>query len=279
MVASGMTATTGPQTTGNTATNSGIQTSSATGTTGGVTGAGGNSGMGAGGGTTAGAGGATTTSGGGTGGTSNSDFQPCPATGPCKVLPLGDSITVGLGFAGGYRVELFRLALQDNHDITFTGTQAPNGPNMVDGVTFPKNHEGISGETIQQIANRVPTPALTEMPDIILLHAGTNDMYQSPDGADDRLGDLMDELIADAPDALIVVSNIIPLSTPGTVDSFNAPIPGMVEERANAGAHIIFADQFDGFPTSELGDGVHPNEQGYSRMANVWYDAISSYLP
>lgn len=193
---------------------------------------------------------------------------------------MGDSITVGLGFDGGYRVELFHLALQGGHDITFTGTQAPNGPSMVDGVTFPRNHEGISGETIQQIANRIPSPGLNEMPHIVLLHAGTNDMAQNADGADMRLGALMDELISEAPDALIVVSNIIPLSFGGgAVDSFNATIPPMIEERANAGAHIIFADQFTGFPTSELGDGVHPNEEGYARMAGVWYDAIEPYLP
>lgn len=218
-------------------------------------------------------------SGGGTGGSPNQGFAPCPDTGLCKVLPLGDSITFGIGFDGGYRVELFRLALADSHDITFTGTQSPNGPSMVDGVAFPRNHEGVSGETIQQIANRVPSPALNDMPHIILLHAGTNDMAQNADGADARLGDLLDELIADAPDALVVVSNIIPLSFGGgSVDTFNAAVPGLVEERANAGAHIIFADQFTGFPTSELGDGVHPNEQGYSRMAQVWYDAIEPYL-
>ncbi|WP_234022901.1 SGNH/GDSL hydrolase family protein [Sorangium cellulosum] len=216
---------------------------------------------------------------GGGGGSPDPGFQPCPETGPCKILPLGDSITFGLGFDGGYRVELFRLAREDGHEITFTGTQQMNGPTMVDGAPFPRNHEGISGQTIQQIANRVPTPALGEMPHIVLLHAGTNDMYQSPNGAPMRLGALLDELIAEAPDALIVVSNIIPFpGAAAAVNTFNATIPAMVEERAAAGAHIVFADQFTGFPTSELGDGVHPNQAGYARMAGVWYDAIDDYL-
>ncbi|WP_437678219.1 SGNH/GDSL hydrolase family protein [Sorangium sp. So ce131] len=216
---------------------------------------------------------------GGGGGSPDAGFQPCPETGPCKILPLGDSITFGLGFNGGYRVELFHLALEDDHEITFTGTQQMNGPTMVDGVPFPRNHEGISGQTIQQIADRVPTPALREVPHIVLVHAGTNDMYQTPNGAPMRLGALLDELIAEAPDALIVVSNIIPFpGAAGAVDTFNAAIPALVEERAAAGAHIVFADQFTGFPTSELGDGVHPNEAGYARMAGVWYDAIDDYL-
>ena len=258
------------------------QTSGSTQTTGGM-GSGGTTGSGTTGSTTSGAGGSTgsVTSAGGMGGTggSNPGFQPCPEAEPCKILPLGDSITVGLGYDGGYRVELFRLALGDGHEVTFTGTQAPNGPNMVDGMPFPRNHEGISGQTIQQIDGRIPSPGLNEMPHIILVHAGTNDMNQNANGADARLGALMDDLIAEAPDALIVVSNIIPLPfAANAVDSFNATVPGMVEERANAGAHIIFADQFTGFPESELGDGVHPNQAGYERMARVWYEAISAYL-
>lgn len=216
----------------------------------------------------------------GTGG-GGSEFQPCPTDGPCKVLPLGDSITFGLGFDGGYRVELFHLANEDDHDITFTGTQSANGPTMVDGKPFSRNHEGISGQTISQIAGRVPSPAFRDdTPHIILVHAGTNDMYQMPSGATDRLGDLMDKLIDEAPDALIVFSNIIPFpQSASNVTAFNMPIQGMVEERAAAGAHILFVDQFKDFPTSELGDGVHPNQAGYGRMAAKWYAAIEPYLP
>jgi lysophospholipase L1-like esterase len=155
-----------------------------------------------------------------------------------------------------------------------------NGPTMVDGQTFPRNHEGHSGWTIKQIDDIVPDPALDETPHIILLHIGTNDMYGMPNGAPDRLGTLIDQLITAAPDALLVVAKIIPFpGAASTVDTFNAAVPGVVKARADAGKHIILVDQFTGFPTSELGDGVHPNEAGYNRMAGVWYDAIESYLP
>ncbi|HWO11171.1 MAG TPA: SGNH/GDSL hydrolase family protein [Polyangiaceae bacterium] len=194
------------------------------------------------------------------------------------MLPLGDSITFGLGFDGGYRVELFHLATAAGHEITFTGTQQPNGPSMVDGVTFPRNHAGISGQLIAEIAGRIPNPDMQEMPHIILVHAGTNDIARSRDGAEGRLEALMDKLIAEAPDALLVFSNLIPLSF-GGVEGFNDAVPPMVEERANAGAHIIFVDQYTGFPMEELGDGVHPNQAGYARMASAWYEAIEAYLP
>jgi lysophospholipase L1-like esterase len=155
-----------------------------------------------------------------------------------------------------------------------------NGPADVDGVAFPRNHEGYSGWTIAQIDGIVPDPALEPEPHIVLLHIGTNDMYRSPAGAPDRLGALIDQIVAELPDALVVVATIIPFpGGAGAVNTFNAAVPALVEARAADGKHVIMVDQFAGFPSSELGDGVHPNQAGYARMAQVWYDAIRELLP
>jgi lysophospholipase L1-like esterase len=216
---------------------------------------------------------------GGSGGASG--FMPCPASGACKILPLGDSITDGLGVTGGgcYRIELFSLALENDKDITFVGGSM-NGPQMVDGQPFPRAHEGHSGWTVSQIDGIVPSPALDPDPHIILLHIGTNDMYQGAAGATDRLETLVDQILADLPDSLLVVSTIIPFpGSSSNVSTFNAAVPGIVQERADSGEHIVFVDQFEGFPTSELADGVHPNATGYARMANKWWGAIEEYLP
>lgn len=214
----------------------------------------------------------------GTGGIVDSGWSPCPTEGPCKILPLGDSITDGFGTPGGYRIELFRLSLNDGHALTFVGDKE-NGPEMVDGIPFPRSHEGVSGETVEQIAARIPDPGLNEPPHIVLLHAGTNDMWGPPEGAETRLGALIDELIAEAPDALIIVSNIIPWpDMSAKVASYNSALVGVVQERIDAGAHVIFVDQFEGFPEEQLADGIHPNEAGYATMAGKWYEAIESYL-
>ncbi|HEX6765050.1 MAG TPA: SGNH/GDSL hydrolase family protein [Polyangiaceae bacterium] len=223
-----------------------------------------------------GASGAAGTATGGSGG--GGAFDPCPATGDCKILPLGDSITDGLVVPGGYRIELFHLALQAMKHITYVGGSV-NGPTMVDGVTFPRSHEGHSGWTISQIDGIVPSPALGVNPHIILLHIGTNDMRGGVNGASTRLGTLIDQIIMAQPNALLVVSNIVPYPAESTsVTTYNAAVPGVVQMRAQAGKHILFVDQFMGFPTSELQDGIHPNTMGYARMARAWYAAISSYL-
>lgn len=208
-------------------------------------------------------------------------FQPCPATGACLILPFGDSITDGVGMngGGGYRVELFSLALADDHEIEYGGS-LQNGPQMVDGTAFPRNHEGHSGWKIAQLNPLIPSPAFNETPHIVLLHIGTNDIAQNDNlsQAPARLETLIDDIIDEAPDALVVVAQLIPLNLGGGVDSYNDAIPGIVEERASAGKHVIMVDQNSDFPLNELPDNVHPNAAGYERMARVWYEAIEPYL-
>ena len=109
---------------------------------------------------------------------------------------------------------------------------------------------------------------------------GTNDIAQNDDlpNAPKRLDALIGKLIAEVPQALIVVAQITPLSFGGGVEAYNAALPAIVEARAKKGEHVMLVDMFTGFPTSELGDGVHPNQMGYERMARVWYDAIGDLL-
>jgi lysophospholipase L1-like esterase len=77
-----------------------------------------------------------------------------------------------------------------------------------------------------------------------------------------------------------VVSTILPLSFGSRgVETYNAALPAVVEARAAQGKHVELVDAFTGFPTSELGDGVHPNQQGYERMAGTFYEAIADVLP
>ena len=217
---------------------------------------------------------------GGTNGGGAAGFEPCPASGVCKIMPLGDSITEGTGYAGGYRVELFAKAVADKKNITFVGSLS-NGPNTISsGVTFPKSHEGHFGWTISQVDGRIPDPALNAAPHIVLLHLGTNDINQNMlSGAPERLGSLVDQIIAKLPSALIVVAKIIPEPSQASgITTLNNAIPQLVQTRASAGKHVILVDQFSGFLASELGDGVHPNQAGYARMAGVWYTAVKGYL-
>ena len=234
-------------------------------------------------------------------------FAPCPATGNCKILPLGDSITAGAGAqpgdGGGYRVELFTKAVNDNKHITFVGSLT-SGPSTVAGAAFPKNHEGHIGWKIDQVNGIATTAqtvtvsgqsyagALRDMPQIVLLFVGTNDegYPDSASGAADRLGTLIDKIVAALPDALLVVSSIYPFSgckatnyTPtqcaANVATYDAAIPGVIQPRVSQGKHVLSVDMSTP-PTGALStDGVHPNDTvGYPWMGDTWYAAIKSYL-
>jgi lysophospholipase L1-like esterase len=227
-------------------------------------------------------------------------FMPCPTTPgtACAVLPLGDSITEGYlpsGANGGYRVELFRQAVRAGKNVTFVGTQQ-NGPTTVDSRTFPRRHEGRGGYTIAgggqgALAGTVTDTAIAMyQPHIVLLMVGTNDINGNINvsTAPTRLGQLIDEIIADAPSALVVVASIIPIANDGSnqrIPNYNAAIPGLVATRAAAGKHVVFVDNYaafirdTNFRTSLMVDNLHPNAAGYDLLGRTFYDAIAALLP
>ena len=234
--------------------------------------------------------------------TDAASYQPCTSS-PCKILPLGDSITEGCCTApeGGYRIELFTKAVNSKQNITFVGgtlnigDAKPNGPTTVAGQTFPQGNEGNGGYTIASpsskggIAGAITDQSCsTYKPDIVLLMIGTNDILQNIDlgNAPTRLGSLMDEIVTDAPSALLVVSSIPPCCNDTTVQAYNATIPDMVKTRAQAGKHVLFVDAHAAFVKDAnykadyiSSDGLHPSANGYAVIGDLFYGAISPYLP
>lgn len=224
-------------------------------------------------------------------------FSPCPTDGgACVVLPLGDSITDGFPFEmGGYRVELFNQTVAASKHLTFVGSLSNGPPNTP---AFPPRHEGHSGFTIinEPTFNRMGiSPNITDTaistyhPNIILLMIGTNDVDVSIDlaNAPGRLATLVDEIIKDAPNSLLVVAQLTPTQTDAEntrFQAYNATIPGIVQQRAAAGKHVMLVDMYSVFTanpnykTALLNDNLHPNPTGYALMGDTWYKAISSFL-
>jgi lysophospholipase L1-like esterase len=218
-------------------------------------------------------------------------------------MPLGDSITYGVGSkaGGGYRLPLLRRANAEGKRVTFVGrgSSGPAGIGPADAGPasdpFPRGHEGYSGYTIDPCPARpgisplVADAIAAGRPHVILLMIGTNDIGASNDvaGAPARLGLLLDRIGSAAPAALLVVAEI----TPSDDDPFNhaavAYNRGVREEvvrRAARGAHVVGVDMYaaftedPGYRTTLLDDGLHPNDRGYARMADVWWGAIRAYV-
>jgi lysophospholipase L1-like esterase len=228
-------------------------------------------------------------------------FAPCPTDGSaCEIMPLGDSITFGIASpdGAGYRLGLFEQAVADGHTVTLVGRVQAGPTTNVQGQPFPTNNEGYSGATIStgmnQLADRVDAALVANPPHIILLHIGTNNLYQgmAPE-VPGQLATLLDQITEGAPDALVVVTQITPLAEAGAqfsfpdngVDEYNALVPGIVQERVDAGKHLILVNMNAAFRAANanvvalLADGIHPNATGYDVMAQTWYDAIETFLP
>lgn len=216
-------------------------------------------------------------------------YNPCPTDGtPCKIVPMGDSITVGIGMGatgGGYRVELAKMAAADGKKIVFdgvgemtSGCPYQSDPPQNPPAGFVNKHSACSGWLINQIAG-MTTTSLALKPDIILLMAGTNDVVRMPSGAAGRLGMLLDGIFAADSDVLVVVAQLTPLQNNNGPDAINEAIPDLVETRAAAGKHIMMVDMNSDYPPNSLPDTIHPNQAGYVFMAEVWYEAIKDLLP
>ncbi|MCJ1396209.1 hypothetical protein MMC18_009098 [Xylographa bjoerkii] len=185
------------------------------------------------------------------------------------ILPLGDSITNGFQSTdgNGYRLDLVQ-------DLT------NNTVNMIGSVhagTMPdNNNEGHDGATIIEIASNA-TASLLLLPTVVLLMAGTNDMDKnvSTATAPDRLGALIDQIFAACPNTTVLVAQVTPSgknTTEALILSYNAAIPGVVAQRANAGMRVAVVDMYDAlsFP-ADFTDYLHPNDGGYKKMADAWY--------
>jgi lysophospholipase L1-like esterase len=219
-----------------------------------------------------------------------------------NIMPLGDSITAGYtpsgGIPGGYRQELYTKLTAAGYSFQFVGSQT-----TYPGTTLPANqsqHEGHDGYSIQQSIDGVQNSNwLNVNPDVILLHIGANDM-EKPDAATapDRFDALLGDIIAQKPNARIIVAKIIGGSTVGNyataaaydsgIVAYNAAISQKVAARAQNGQHVSLVDMYSlmniNHQTNEQGQPLfanvsHPNQLGYNVMGDAWASAIITPEP
>ncbi|KAK1671232.1 GDSL-like Lipase/Acylhydrolase [Colletotrichum godetiae] len=200
-----------------------------------------------------------------------------------RILGIGDSITVGFlsdidgGDGNGYRLKLREDLSNDR--VVFAGTETMHGT-MRGGY-----YAAWNAMTIKFMSDNVG-PSLAQRPNIVLVHAGTNDMNPNPDvareGSDphaaaDRLGHLIDQIAQTCPDATVLVAKIIGCYDPAQMSNiaqYNAVIHEAVQARQAAGKHVLTVD-FSSFPMNALRDGIHPTNPGYRLFGDYWYDFIT----
>jgi lysophospholipase L1-like esterase len=195
-----------------------------------------------------------------------------------RVMPLGDSITVGYGGTTGdsYRVDLARyiVEVQQIGTASYVGSQfSPSG-----------YHEGHAGWRIDELTPYVPDWVAAADPDVVLLHAGVNDARAgaTADVMAGRMADLLEAVIAAAPATRVIVGDLIPPwnGTENDIASvaaqrFNSLLPAVV---AAAGPRVSLARMSAAVSSNLLADGLHPGDTGYRYMAWVWWRCMGRLL-
>lgn len=201
-------------------------------------------------------------------------LQALSAQGPVRIMPLGDSNTLGELVPGSYRTQLYQDLTAEGARVQFVGSLS-NGPDALPS----QSHEGHSGWTISAIAGSADAWLQASSPQIVLLMIGTNDVRGQMDlaNAPQRLGSLIDQIARDLPQARIVVASIPPMRSAGNnanVVAFNSAIAPLAAAHAAQGEHVAFADIYSAVPASDLMDEAHFNGDGYAKMASVWNNVL-----
>lgn len=148
----------------------------------------------------------------------------------------------------------------------------PQDGDMEDG-----DSEGHRGFVIDEIAGSSGI-GMAAAPNIVLLHAGTNDMNKDNidyRNAPNRLKKLMEKIWDYSPDALILVAKIIMSKTAQTqyrIEDFNHEIPEMVKSFKDKKVAIVEMDTL--LDRWDMKDNLHPADKGFRKMADAWYAAI-----
>ena len=209
---------------------------------------------------------------------------PAGAAAPARVMALGDSIT---GSPGCWRALLWKH-LQDTGytGVDFVGSLPAPGC----GFTYDGDNEGHGGILATNIVrdNQLPGWLSAARPDVVLMHLGTNDVWNNVPAATilDAYTTMLGQMRASNPAVRLVVAQIIPMNPADCtacgqrVTDLNNAIPAWAKANSTAASPITVVDQWTGFSTAaDTTDGVHPNSTtGIQKMESHWYPAVVAAL-
>lgn len=154
-----------------------------------------------------------------------------------------------------------------------------------DGSMGDPDNEGYPGARIDQVADVANCAVPFFKPNLVTLLAGTNDVQQDFDlaGAPERVGQLVDHVLALSPRATVLVSTIPP-NTDATkpeldarTSAFNAALGPVINARVDAGEHVVLVDP--GLTPEEVGpDHIHPTDAGYAEIAAAFLEGADEAL-
>lgn len=211
-------------------------------------------------------------------------FASAMVLGATKIMPLGDSITYDeyhvddrpVSKKSGYRNYLWYKLRDIDYSADFVGSRWTGGDITP---SFDGDNEGHPGWTSYDIAEHVYHFLEMNTPDIILLHIGTNDWSRSSSGVESILDEIDHFESNNGVSIKVILALIINRSSHSSlISDFNANVYTMARRRIDNGDNIKLVDMEDGADIKynrDIKDGTHPNDCGYEKMANLWFEAIT----
>jgi lysophospholipase L1-like esterase len=207
--------------------------------------------------------------------------------GSLRIMPLGDSITEGESGHNTYRRVLWQRLQAAGCNVDFVGTKygvsagyrnspSKSPPNS----DFDLDHEGHWDYQVNELLPFVASSVASAQPDIILVHAGTNDVLagQSASGIAGELSSLISTLRSGKSDVYIVLAKIIPAaSNTAETAALNSRIDGIAAQLNTATSPVVVVDQASGYSTADNYDGVHPATSGETKLGNRWADKLLAW--
>ena len=202
-----------------------------------------------------------------------------------RVMAIGDSITLGAGSQGGYRILLESRLMAEGYKFEFVGSSTENSK----GLVSPK-HEGHGGWSTTDITSGKPGQGqkgkmldwLTKhKPDTVLLMTGTNDsVWVTKQEWTAKYQKMLDVVFKFNPKMKVVLA-AIPRSDStvtgkdwGEAMCFDV-VKSVVANRRSRGFMVTMADCYTSFNVeTDLSDAYHPNQNGYRKIANAFYSAL-----
>jgi lysophospholipase L1-like esterase len=222
--------------------------------------------------------------------------QSCTA--PVRIMPLGDSITHGCcsGVSGqenviAYRKDLWESLGGTGYTVDFVGSRISG--NVYEN--FDPDHEGWSGRRDDELAfniydNGGDNWLNKSPPEIVLLHIGTNDVsVADPNDVADILAEINQYEAENETSVTVIVARMIhrrDYEDAAATEQFNDITEAAALERLANGDKIIIVDMENGagldysqHPPGDMFDLLHPFAPGYAKIAAVWFEALTDFLP
>lgn len=188
-----------------------------------------------------------------------------------RVMPLGDSITVGVGsrLGSSYRAMLYARLRQAGLPVDFVGSQRS-------GTGKDPEHEGHGGWTVDRIAAAVETWLTVYQPDVILLHIGTNNITRGEPAPRiaAKLSALIDQIRAARPSAYVFVSEIVGSRVRAEL-VVGRRCNTLIRRAASGKGPLVRVVAQSTMGGEDLRDAHHPSDSGYAKMADNFYSALT----